>query len=162
MDAGRMNRSVPEATFSSTHPLTIGWKERLDFVDWRLHRVKVKIDTGARTSALDAVGFELHEDGLIGPFARLFLSLDVKDPLKIAIVEAPLLRKIVVRNSSGLCEERPLIETTIRLGPIQKRIVMTITSRPGMCFRMLLGRNALANDFLVDVTKKYLLRSHKG
>ena len=35
-------------------PLTIGWKERVDFPDWGIKRLRVKMDTGARTSALDA------------------------------------------------------------------------------------------------------------
>jgi hypothetical protein len=158
MTRNQSDQPAPEANIPFNTPLVIGWKERLDFVDWQLRRIKVKIDTGARTSVLDAIRYELHENGKNGPFARLHLALDHKQPLKIAVVEAPLLRKIVVRNSGGSCEERPLIETEIRLGPVQKKIVLTVTRREGLCFRMLLGRNALANDFIVDVGKKYLLR----
>jgi hypothetical protein len=158
MTRDQSEQPTPEANIPFNTPIVIGWKERLDFVDWQLRRIKVKIDTGARTSVLDAIRYELHENGQNGPFARLYLALDHKQPLKIAVVEAPLLRKIVVRNSGGICEERPLIETEIRLGPIQKKIVLTVTRREGLSFRMLLGRNALANDFIVDVGKKYLLR----
>src|SRR5438105_2279681 len=111
MEHGKSDQPSPEAILPLTKPLLIGWKERLDFVEWGLHRVKVKIDTGARTSALDAFRYELHENGQNGPFARLFLCLNANDPHKISVVEAPLLRKIVVRNSGGFCEERPLIET---------------------------------------------------
>ncbi len=53
-------------------------------------------------------------------------------------------------------EQRPLIETDIVLGPVRKRIRLTVTSRAGMLFRVILGRQALAGDFLVDVSKKYL------
>ena len=56
-------------------------------------------------------------------------------------------------------EQRPLIETVIRLGPVTKRIYMTVTNRSRMLFRMILGRRALEGDFVVDVSKKYLLRS---
>jgi hypothetical protein len=62
-----------------------------------------------------------------------------------------------VRNSGGITEERPLIETVIALGPITKRIRLTVTRRPAMLYRVLLGREALADDFLVDVRSKYRL-----
>src|SRR4051794_9632045 len=50
-------------------PLVIGWKERIDFPDWKLRRVKVKIDTGARTSAVGAVYYELRDEPGVGRVA---------------------------------------------------------------------------------------------
>jgi len=63
-----------------------------------------------------------------------------------------------VRNSGGIPEYRPLIEASIRLGPVTKRVQLTVANRSGMLFRMILGRKALDGDFIVDVSKKYLLR----
>lgn len=139
-------------------PIVIGWKERIDFVDWGLRRIKVKIDTGARTSALDAVNYEIFEDRKDGPFARLQVALDRRHPDRVAVVEAPLIGMIVVRNSAGVCEERPVIKTRIHMGLLEKVIALTVTRRPGMLFRVLLGRAALAPDFVVDVARKYLLK----
>ena len=65
---------------------------------------------------------------------------------------------VAVKNSAGLSEQRPLIEALVRLGPVAKRIPLTVTNRSGMLFRVILGRRALASDFVVDVGKKYLLR----
>jgi hypothetical protein len=138
-------------------PLLVGWKERLDFPAWGVRRVKAKMDTGARTSALDALGYELYQaDG--GLRVRLRLALHPKRRGEPVVVEAPVLRMVVVRNSSGMCEQRPLVETEIALGPVRKRVLLTVTNRAGMRFRVLLGRLALAGDFVVDVSKKYLLR----
>jgi hypothetical protein len=142
----------------SPRPLLIGWKERLDFPAWGLRRVKAKVDTGARTSALGAVGYDLyHADGP-GLCVRLRLALHRKRADELRVVEAPVLRMVVVRNSSGMCEQRPLIETEVGLGPLRKRIRLTVTNRSGMRFGVILGRQALADDFVVDVSKKYLLR----
>lgn len=140
-------------------PLTIGWKEYLDFEEWKIHRVKVKIDTGARTSAIDVASYELHEteQGLVAE-----LRLGLSGPERLLRVCTPVLKMVVVRNSSGLREQRPLIETLIRLGPIRKRVRLTVTNRAGMRFRMILGRKALEDDFIVDVSRKYVLRKTRS
>jgi hypothetical protein len=124
-----------------------------------VRRIKVKIDTGARTSALDVDGYDLVEVASQGLVARLHLALDRRHPQRFREVEAPVLRMVRVSNSGGVREWRPLIETEVRLGPLTKRIPLTITNRASMLFRMILGRQALAGDFVVDVSKKYLLRS---
>jgi ribosomal protein S6--L-glutamate ligase len=64
---------------------------------------------------------------------------------------------VVVRNSIGMRQRRPLIETQIRLGSLDRRIRLTLTNRASMRFRMILGREALAGSFIVDVSQKYLL-----
>jgi hypothetical protein len=140
-----------------TRPLLIGWKERLDFPAWGIRRVKAKVDTGARTSALDALSYELYhaEDG--GLWVRLRLTLLRKHRGEPRVVEVPVLRMVVVRNSGGQQEERPLIEAEVVLGPVRKRVLLTVTNRAAMRFRVILGRLALAGDFVVDVSRKYLL-----
>ena len=140
-------------------PLVIGWKEHVALPDWNVRRLRAKADTGARTSVLDVMGYELHEVAGGGLVARLRLGLWRKAPGRLKVVETPVLGMAVVTNSGGMREERPVIQTRIRLGPVVKRIRLTVTNRAGMRFRMLLGRLALAGDFVVDVSHKYLLRN---
>jgi hypothetical protein len=149
---------TPAPSEATPPPLLIGWKERLDFPEWGLRNVRVKIDTGACTSALGAASCELVQsaDGLT---ARLRLALKRRRPNETILVEAPVLRMVQVTNTGGGREQRPMIETTIRLGPVQKRIRLTITRREGMRFPMILGREALAGGFVVDAARKYVLRS---
>jgi hypothetical protein len=137
----------------------VGWKELVDFPDWGIRRVRVKIDTGARTSALDVLSYELRPGEGQSLVAELRLALDRKKPKRVLVIQAPVLRMVMVSNSSGLRERRPLIETTLHLGKVRKRVELTITDRSGMRFPVILGRKALAGDFLVDVSRKYLLRS---
>jgi len=72
------------------------------------------------------------------------------------MIRATVLRMVAVRNSGGMLEQRPLIETDVRIGPILKRILLTVTNRAGMLFPAILGRKALENDFVVDVSRKYV------
>jgi hypothetical protein len=141
-----------------TAPLWIGWQEYVDFPDWKIRRIKVKVDTGARTSALHALSYELRECPECGRVAVLQLACWRKHPERVLVVEMPVLRMVAVRNSSGLCELRPVIETVLQLGPIRKRVRLTITNRANMLFRMILGRSALEGDFVVDVSRRYLLK----
>jgi hypothetical protein len=145
------------AASANRPPFAIGWKEHLQFTEWNLRRICVKIDTGARTSALDVVRYELMETAGGQLMATLYLALDRRHPGRFTRVHTPVLRTVLVRNSGGMREERPLVETAVRIGPIQKRIRITITNRSSMRYRMILGREALANDFIVDVSRKYLL-----
>ncbi len=140
-------------------PLRIGWKERLDFPEWGLKRVRVKVDTGARTSALDAVGYDLVEvaEGLV--VARLRLDLRRRRARRVREVETPVVGMTVVRNTGGTSERRPVVEALVRLGPVLRRIRLTVARRAGMCCPMILGREALAGAFVVDVSGKYLLGS---
>src|SRR5262245_10196852 len=94
----------------------IGWKEYVDFPGWGLRRVKVKVDTGARTSALGAVSYELAEVEGRGLVVRLRLALHRRRPHQLTEVETPVLGIVVVRNSNGMPEQRPLIEAEVRLG----------------------------------------------
>jgi hypothetical protein len=139
-------------------PLMIGWKEYVEFPDWGIRRVRAKIDTGARTSALDATSYELRQgsDGVLRVELRLALNRRRRD--KVHVVEVPVLMLVMVRNTGGFPEQRPLIETTVRLGPVSKRVRLTVANRSHMRFPIILGRKALEGDFVVNVSQKYLLR----
>lgn len=139
-------------------PRLIGWKEFIDFPEWGFCHVKAKIDTGARTSALDVAAYELGPatgDGLV---AELRLALHRRHPERFSTVRVPVLGMVMVRNSNGMEEQRPLIETRLRLGNVTKSIKLTVTNRAEMRFAVILGRTALAGDFVVDVSQKYLQR----
>jgi hypothetical protein len=141
-----------------TGPQLIGWKEFVDFVDWRLPKIKTKIDTGARTSALGVLSYELSDDADGNKTVNIRIAPYRRHPDRVYHIAVPLLKMVIVSNSAGMREQRPLVETTLKLGPVTKRIRLTITNRMGMRFAMILGRKALEGDFVVDVGKKYVLK----
>jgi hypothetical protein len=138
-------------------PLTIGWKERIDFPAWGLKSVRAKIDTGARTTALNVCDYELIEIAPDQFRARFRPVVSRKNPCA-KLIEADVVRRVRVRNTSGMTELRAVVETEIRLGPVEKRIRLTLTDRSRMLSPVILGRNAIAGDFVIDVEQKYLLR----
>jgi hypothetical protein len=144
---------------NSSAQVLIGWKEYVDFPDWNLRHVRAKVDTGARTSALDTQKYELHQEADGSVRARLWLRLR-KSSTRVRTIEVPVLGFAQVRSSNGANEKRPLIEATLVLGGVNKRVRFTLATRTPMRFRVLLGRTTLAPEFLVDVSQQYL--QHRG
>jgi hypothetical protein len=164
-----MSRPGPDAApppvdAAAAPPLVVGWKEYLDLPELGIARLKAKVDTGARTSALHVSGVRLlaeHADG--SGEIELTVPLSRRHPARTVTARAHMLRRVRVTDSGGASELRPVIETELVLGPVRKRILLTLTDRAGMLFRMLIGRKALEGDFLVDVSRRYALRAwHPG
>ncbi len=137
-------------------PLVIGRRERVDFPEWEVFRARVKIDTGARTSAIDAAIRELRANPDGSRTVVLDLAMSRRPTANVKRIEALLVKTVRVRCSSGETTERFVIETSMRLGPVCKRVRFTIADRRRMLVPVILGRSALAGDFLVDVSRKYI------
>jgi hypothetical protein len=142
---------------------TVGWKEYLDLPELGVFRLKAKVDTGARTSTLHVDSLKVLEvlpDGT--EMVEILVSPDRRRPNVWVRTQARVIKRMRVVDSGGHPEVRPVIETELVLGPVRKRILLTLTNRSGMLFRMILGRKALESDFRVDVAGKYLFRrSHR-
>jgi hypothetical protein len=139
--------------------LLIGWKEYLALPELGISRLKAKVDTGARTSTLHVDSLSVLDvlpDGT--ELVELTISPSRRRPDRKVAARVRVLRRIRVRDSGGHPEVRPVIETEMVLGGVRKRILVTLTDRSGMLFRMILGRKALEGEFLVDVSAKYLLK----
>lgn len=159
MDPARTAASLSDLPGPPREPVVVGWKEYLNLPGLGLRRVKAKVDTGARTSALHVLA--LREVGRLpdgSAEVELVLAPDRRHPERRTVARARLLGYLRVTDSGGHPEVRPLIETELVLGPVRKPIALTLTDRAGMLFRMIVGRKALEGDFLVDVAQKYLLR----
>ena len=131
----------------------IGWSEYVDFPDWSISGILAKVDTGARTSALHVEDLEV----LPGDQVRFHVVTRSKGDGKWVEVTAPIVKWGRVRSSTGHFTLRCFVRTPIRIGPVFKEIELSLVSRERMLYRMLLGRQALAKDFLVDVSKRRAL-----
>lgn len=136
----------------------IGWREYVALPDWGIEQVKVKVDTGARTSAIHVAEFDELADGT----ARFEVVVSERPSMRTILVEAPLVREAVVKPSSGKRQRRPVVKTTMRLGGVEKEIEITLVSRKGMLCRMLLGRTAIGADFVVDASRMYLVSKRRS
>jgi hypothetical protein len=143
-------------------PVVVGWKEYIALPGLGIGRLKAKMDTGARTSSLHVESFtplETLPDGT--EVAEVTILTSRRHPERTVVAKVTVLGRVRVTDSGGHPEVRPYIETEIVLGPVRKRIRVTLTNRSGMLFRMILGRKALEGDLVVDASRKYLLRRQR-
>jgi hypothetical protein len=133
--------------------LVIGLAEYVDLPEWRVLRLRAKVDTGARTSALHVEN--LRE--LPGGRVRFDVRLHRDRPERRTTIEAPISRRGRVRSSSGWSEVRVFVATTLRIGNVALRAEFGLVDRTRMIYRLLLGRTALGARFLVDPSQRYLL-----
>ncbi len=123
---------------------TIGWREWAKLPEWDLE-LRAKADTGARSSAIDCSQIEELPNNRV----RFTVRLSRKSKRKLTL-EAPIAKRKHVRSSTGHGHDRLFVETTLQLGGVEKLVLVSLTCRKRMIHRMLLGREALAGDFLVD------------
>lgn len=138
----------------------LGWKEQVALPDWGIPRLRAKLDTGARSSALhveevDEVG-TTELDGATVPLLRFVVLSGRRDAPTRHEVTAPALERKNVRDTGGKEEDRPVVRTRIACGPVDVVADVTLTRRDLMNFRMLLGRLTLQDACVVDPAHGYL------
>ena len=132
----------------------IGWREWVALPDFGIKSIKVKVDTGARSSSLHA--FDVHEFRRGGEtWVRFQVHPVQRKNHRTVEVEAKVLEHRSVRSSSGKASIRPVIITNVKLLDVTWQVELTLASRDDMGFRMLLGREAFRRRFLVDAGNSY-------
>ena len=153
MSSKRSRKSPTESQQESK--LVIGWRETISIPEWGIPKLHAKMDTGARSSAIDVASSEILPEGRV----RFEVVLDRKKRDQKRIIEAPISRRTSIRSSTGETRERLMVLVKVKIGPIVKPVEFSLVSRKNMLCRALLGRRALEGDFLVDSTTKYSLNS---
>jgi hypothetical protein len=134
---------------------TIGWREWISLPALNITKIKAKVDTGARTSALHAFSLEpFIENG--NNRIRFDIHPMQHDTDYTVNCVADVVDKRLVTDSGGHEEERYVIQTPITIAGQTWSIEITLTERENMLFRMLLGRSALRKHFIVNPARSFV------
>jgi hypothetical protein len=150
--AAEQPRRVPTAK-----PL-LGWREWVGLPQLGIARLKAKIDTGARTSALHGLDIQPFRRGQ-KRFVRFSVPIAQHDPQQTQLCVAPVIDRRAVRSSSGCKRQRYVVKTRLQIGHAVWPIELTLTNRSRMGFRLLIGRSAIRRRFLVDPAASFLQES---
>jgi hypothetical protein len=129
-----------------------GWVERAILFPGSV-AVRAKLDTGARTSSINAVDPEFYEqDGR----RWVRFALTGRDDRTI-VLERPVVRAATIKRHFFRSQERPVINLDICIGPVRKSVEVNLVDRTGLNYQLLIGRNFLKEALLVDAASTYLL-----
>lgn len=134
--------------------IMIGWREWCILPALNIPAIKMKIDTGARTSCLHAANIEEIDSNYI----KFKVDPIQKKPNILVNCEARFSDRRVVINSGGQKELRYVIKTEIEIASHKWEIEMTLTNRKDMTFKMLLGRQAMRHHHIVICPDKSYLQ----
>ncbi|NRB11171.1 MAG: ATP-dependent zinc protease [Rickettsiaceae bacterium] len=138
---------------STNSSFLVGWREWASLPELNIPFIKVKIDTGAKTSSLHAFNIEVTEQDNIK-----YVSFSIHPLRNNDTIARRNIAKVIgikkVKSSNGHVEERYTINTLIRINHKIWCIDATLTNRDIMRHRMLLGREAL-EAILVDPSKSF-------
>lgn len=139
-----------------SHSSTIaGWREWVSLPAFGVPWIKAKLDTGARTSSLHA--FELEELEVDGEQrVRFWIQPWQGGDEDAVLVECAVFDRRSVRSSSGHSEERIVVLMDVVLLGHTMTAEVTLTNRDLMDFRMLIGREALTQGFVVDPAQSFV------
>lgn len=148
------------ALLCATTPLLAAEKKALGWVEEGLIQpdniaVKMKLDTGARTSSLHAEDIErFDKDG--DKWVRFKVELKDSDSGKQVsnTFERKIERSVKVRGAGG-ADRRPVVEMQICIGSHLYKEEFTLNDRDKMIYPVLIGRRTLENLGPVDVSRTF-------
>lgn len=135
----------------------IGNSEWCTLPNLKIPAVLARVDSGAKTSSLQARNIQRKK--IKGESWVEFEVNPVEDNQSIVVeARAKVIDERKVKSSTGIVDKRYVIKTPLTIGESTYEIELTLANRSGMDYRMLLGREALKGQFIINPEKSCLLR----
>lgn len=133
----------------------IGNEEWCSFEELQIPAIKARIDSGAKTSSIQATNIKrVMRNGI--PHVDFEVNPIQDNRSVIVFCSAKIIGTRVVKSSSGTTQKRYVIKTPLSINGQTFEIEVTLANRDSMDYRMLLGREAMNGRFLVDPSKNFL------
>ncbi len=133
----------------------IGREEWCVFEEFGIPAIKARVDSGAKTSSIQANNIKIINIAT-EEWVRFEIN-PIQDNRSIVVVcQAKLHDRRTVKSSTGISEQRIVIKAPVTVGNQTFEIEMTLANRDAMEFKMLLGREALIDRYIVNPSKPFL------
>lgn len=136
-----------------------GWVELAEIRGWGVV-TKVKMDTGALSSTMEAADIEPYQrDG--AQWVRFKVRLRDRrnaDAFAEREFERPVYRYLRIISSNGESQRRPVVVMRVCIGGAVYEETFTLADRSKLIYPILLGRRTIEHLGLIDVTRKYLTK----
>ncbi len=133
----------------------LGSEEWCSFGELQIPAIKARIDSGAKTSSIQATNIKrVIRQGI--PYVDFEVN-PIQDNRSVSVFcSAKIVDTRIIKSSSGTTQKRYVIKTPLTIMGQTFEIELTLANRDSMDYRMLLGREAMNGRFLVDPSKHFL------
>ncbi len=144
-------QGTPAAT-SHTPPTRFGWIEPVMILNDEV-QLKAKLDSGAKTSSLDASDIEYFDWN-----GKRWVRFTITDPVTDTPItlERPRVRDVIIKRHNSKHQRRPVVQLEICLGSYTRKVEINLIDRSEFLYRLLLGRSALDSIALIDPSETLL------
>jgi hypothetical protein len=139
---------VPGSTVSAGDNKQIVGAIEIVEIGPRQLRIRARVDSGAKTSSIHAEDIVIDRSG--DPRGKPIAFTVVNEHGQSLRMKTHVDKRILVKTSEG-SESRYAVPITITWQESSKAVLVTLNDRSHMRHRLLLGRNWLRGDYLVDV-----------
>lgn len=118
-----------------------------------------KVDTGADIASIGATGIrEFRKDG------KRYVAFTIAQRGTGAVrnYELPLVRVIPITRHEQKPLKRYVVHLRIRLGSVEMTREFSLADRSNFKYQALLGKNVIAGNAAVDVTRENTLETHRN
>lgn len=130
----------------------IGRVEWVDLPELKIKQ-KARIDTGAKTTSLHALNIE--EVDQRGELFVKFQTVTSEGKVIEVVRKVEITQKVA--NTAGHVTRRYVIKEKVKMGNIEREILVNLNDRTKMEYKFLVGRNFLLGRFIVDVARSHVL-----
>lgn len=116
--------------------------------------IRAKLDTGADKSSLDARNIEEFEKN-----GKDYVRFEVRNRLgQVKKLELRAIRTTRIRRVQAKSQKRPVVRMPLCLAGHKIDVDITLVDRSNLSVPMLVGRNFLAGNVVIDPSKTFLSR----
>ncbi len=118
--------------------------------------LNARIDTGAKTTSVDARN--------ITPFERegkQWVRFDCVSDKKVYTIKKKVISTVQIKRHNKSPQTRFVVKMRITLGDVSRLIEVNLNDRDAYTYPVLIGRNFLRDNFIVDIAKRYRFKPKK-
>lgn len=137
---------VDQASTELDNPTRFGWIEPVLILNDQIE-LKAKLDSGAKTSSLDATNIEYFEWN-----GKTWIRFTITDPVLDVpfTLERPRVRDVLIKRHNTETQRRPVVLMEICIGNYVREVEVNLIDRSRFLYRLLLGRSALEGIAVID------------
>jgi len=137
---------------NASNMVSAGWIEKAILYPGAI-TLHAKLDTGAKTTSINVPkpAFFEHDDERWVRF-----TITNKDN-RSTTIEKRVIRDAKIKRHFGNQQVRPVVLLDICIGNVRKREEVNLVDRSNLDYQLLVGRNFLKDDLLIDSGSTYIL-----